>query len=537
MGISNRKTKKLRRRTRVGGTETKGKRKRGEEETNMFFTFVRGDNQQMAEEMLRLGEVPNVDVYDKSEHTALFWSAAYGYKEMTRLLLSYGANPDKSGSEHLQDIIPPISIAVQNNYPEVIKLLIDAGADLNITSRKLRGATPLIVAIYTGHIDNMKMLITAGASVTLSDATDVTPLHWAAWMGITNAIQPLIDAGAEVDAEDDVGETPLYKAANEGHNTIVRLLIDAGANVDLDNNGKSAIYIASMRGRHEIVAMLIKAGAMDFEHYELNDMISEEMEEYSEDSEKYQDLLLTSFILNASEMYMHIPSQALSSYSKPLPMNILCNNIFDPITMEEKTIDSIFKTKDDILCLFNDKPFILSRKELEGEMETNIDKLLYECKESNLHFQQNESNIVTGSTGEKVLYFNMAGFGIMGVMVPVSSLKEVVKDVKIFVIDTSKDSVASRPVTSLGPFLGGNVVGARHCQENDPLKIGRVLVVSGSMLEENKREKCTIQGGRRGRRGRSVGYRIRKQTRRGGMGTKKKTISSRRSRRRPTRTK
>ena len=287
--------------------------------------------------------------------------------------------------------------------------------------------------------------------------------------------------------------------------------------------------------------MLIKAGALDFEYYELNELISEEMDEYGEESEKYQDLLLTSLILNASEMYLNTPSRALSSYSKPLPMGMLCKSIFDPITMEEKTMDSILKTEDDILCLYNDKPFILSRKELEGEVETNIDKLLYECKEINLHFHQNDSNIVTDSTGEKVMYFNMAGFGIMGVMVPVSSLKEVVKDVKLFVIDTSKDTVASRPVTSLGPFLGGNVVGARHCQENDPLKIGRVLVVSYSMLEENMREQCTIQGGgrgRRGRRGRSVGYyRIRKQTRRGGMGTKKKTTSSRRSRRRSTRTK
>ena len=490
----------------------------------------------MVEQMIVSGEVPNVDIYDKSEHTALFWSAAYGYKEMTKLLLSYGAKPDKSGSEHLQDIVPPISIAIQNNHPEVVRLLIDAGADLNITSRKLRGATPVIVSIYTGRIDIMKMLIAAGADVTLPDSTDVAPLHWAAWMGITNAIQPLIDAGADVDAEDDVGETPLYKAALQGHNTIVRTLIDAGANVDLDNNGRSPIYIASVRGNHEIVAMLIKAGALDFEYGELHELIGEGMDEYIEESEKYQDLLLTSFILKASELYLKTPSRALSSYSKPLPMGMLCKSIFDPITMEEKTMDSILKTKDDILCLYNDKPFILSRKELEGELETNIDKLLYECKESNLHFQQNESNIVTDSNGKKVLYFNMAGFGIMGVMVPVSSLKEVVKDVKIFVIDTSKDTVASRPVTSLGPFLGGNVVGARHCQENDPLKIGRVLVVSNSMLEENMKEQCTIQGGRgrrrgRGGRGRTVGRRTRKQPRSHGLWRKKKTITSRRSHR------
>eukprot|EP00438_Fugacium_kawagutii_P004074 Skav227082 [mRNA] locus=scaffold1387:157219:163724:- [translate_table: standard] len=55
----------------------------------------------------------------------------------------------------------PLFIASQNGHLEVVRLLIDAGADVN--KARTEGASPLFVASHKGHLEVVHLLLESGA--------------------------------------------------------------------------------------------------------------------------------------------------------------------------------------------------------------------------------------------------------------------------------------------------------------------------------------------------------------------------------------
>ncbi|PTB65863.1 ankyrin, partial [Trichoderma citrinoviride] len=92
-----------------------------------------------------------------------------------------------------------------------------------------------------------------------------TVLQSAAESGHMNIVKLLLSAGADVNAEpaDDGGGTALRAAAGEGHLDIVKLLLEAGADVNAEPKGRqeTALQVACFKGYLNIVQMLINAGA------------------------------------------------------------------------------------------------------------------------------------------------------------------------------------------------------------------------------------------------------------------------------------
>jgi hypothetical protein len=80
-----------------------------------------------------------------------------GDAEGLRQLLEAGVDPDLQG----EDRFPLLSAAVSSNNPDVIKVLIDAGADVNV--RKGQHVTPLLLAVYVPRCRAALPLARAGA--------------------------------------------------------------------------------------------------------------------------------------------------------------------------------------------------------------------------------------------------------------------------------------------------------------------------------------------------------------------------------------
>ncbi len=143
-----------------------------------------------------------------------------------------------------------------------IKKLILSGADINIQSDKY-GNTALIRAVIEGHTDIVKLLITAGADVNIQDKYDNTALIWAVIKDHTDIVKLLIAAGTNINAKNNNGNTALIlvPAAKNGHQNIVGLLIAAGADVNIQNKyGDTVLMWAVRKGHKEIVKLLISAG-------------------------------------------------------------------------------------------------------------------------------------------------------------------------------------------------------------------------------------------------------------------------------------
>jgi ankyrin repeat protein len=125
-------------------------------------------------------------------------------------LIVLGANVDWQDEDNYNST--PLHWAASWGRLEIAKMLIDAGADVNVQTN---GETPLHRAAGRGEVEIARMLIDAGANVNVQDNGDWTPLHRAASRGEVKVARMLIGAGARKDIRDDEGNLPYDLAKTE----------------------------------------------------------------------------------------------------------------------------------------------------------------------------------------------------------------------------------------------------------------------------------------------------------------------------------
>lgn len=195
--------------------------------------------------------LPTTDLYsgEPVAHAILSGDAA-----AVEQLLREGQNPDHK----YVDKLPLIILAVQHNNADILKMLLDAGADAN--ARATTGETALHVAIAEEKQACLEILLAHHADVNLS-TNGITPLIKAITQGNTAIAEQLLKAGARVNDTMSNGETALICAARLGNEDAIQLLLEAGANANDEGQGKTAL-IAAITNRHEnIVKLLIEGGA------------------------------------------------------------------------------------------------------------------------------------------------------------------------------------------------------------------------------------------------------------------------------------
>src|SRR5258706_7955501 len=134
--------------------------------------------------------------------------------------------------------------AARTGQPDVIKVLLDRGANLN-AREKWYGETALIWASAENHPDAVRVLLDRGADVNQTSA----PLTFAR----RRAGQSVLSLGSW---------TPLMYAARENALDTGRVLVAARANLDVtDPDGATALVVAIINANYEFAALLIDAGA------------------------------------------------------------------------------------------------------------------------------------------------------------------------------------------------------------------------------------------------------------------------------------
>jgi ankyrin repeat protein len=175
----------------------------------------------------------------------------------------------------------PLHLAVAECREEIVRTLVEAGADL--AARTEHHRTPLHVALqfcpslvplllslgaaldapsaaYLDDVDELTRHLDGGAQLT-DPLSGVDLLSWAALGGAASTGRLLLDRGADVDGG------ALHAAASGGRLEFVRLLLDAGADVDRrdPHTGRAPLHAAVAAGPDgdapEVVRVLLAAGA------------------------------------------------------------------------------------------------------------------------------------------------------------------------------------------------------------------------------------------------------------------------------------
>lgn len=225
----------------------------------------------------------DVSAFDFPGLTALHWAAYKGHKDIVALLLENGANPS-SLPYHLMDTlrdptakgsmgltamldrtnddgsllfgkVPPLHWAVAGGHDDIVRQLLDWGADLHMEGLGTPH-TALETAADSGNEGLIKLLMYAGAHASQR------ALNLAVLSANMEAARILLDAGVNASLPDTLGLLPLNRAASLGHETIVGLLLEAGADIhSVDATGESALHLAASGGHDSVVQLLINAGA------------------------------------------------------------------------------------------------------------------------------------------------------------------------------------------------------------------------------------------------------------------------------------
>lgn len=147
--------------------------------------------------------------------------------------------------------------AVKNNDVGLVTTLIKQGINVN----ELDGDkdVPLIIAAYLGYTDIVKLLLESGADVSAVDPSmKATALHAAAYAGKTEAAKILLQYGIDIDKQGPYnGYTALHDAIWQGHKETAKLFIEAGANLNVTSNrGETPLAFARSRNQRELVALI-----------------------------------------------------------------------------------------------------------------------------------------------------------------------------------------------------------------------------------------------------------------------------------------
>jgi ankyrin repeat protein len=116
---------------------------------------------------------------------------------------------------------PLLHLAVRQGDVEMVRLLLDNGADFDVADQHT-GMTPVLITASRGQSAILELLIRYGADIHATNPAGDTPLHLAAGGGHQSAVEVLLKYRPDIDAVNDSGISAQQAAEQNGHTQLAR---------------------------------------------------------------------------------------------------------------------------------------------------------------------------------------------------------------------------------------------------------------------------------------------------------------------------
>jgi uncharacterized protein len=164
----------------------------------------------------------------KDPELDIFESSATGKIDRVEALIKQDPNSINSYSK---DGVFPLGLAAYFGHKDVVRFLLDNGADPNMVSNNEMHVKPIHSAAAHRHAETsfeiVKMLLSAGADPNATQEGGWTPLHQAAAHGLSNLVKLLLSHGADTNSKSSNGKTPLQMAIDNSHQEVEKILSEA----------------------------------------------------------------------------------------------------------------------------------------------------------------------------------------------------------------------------------------------------------------------------------------------------------------------
>jgi ankyrin repeat protein len=217
-----------------------------------LFLAIELEDLYLLQELISRG----ADVNRKSNGiTPLARATLQGQIQAVALLIRNGADPSIPNDNG--DL--PLYLATSNGQAVIAGILLhkspQAVKDANWTTKI--GQPLIVIATEQGFDQIVKTLLDFGADPNQFDHLENTPLNIAAEQGRYALSNLLVQSGADPNHANIMGTTPIAAAAKNGHNEVANLLAEQGANPNTRNyEGIAATDYGSYLNNRELDAVI-----------------------------------------------------------------------------------------------------------------------------------------------------------------------------------------------------------------------------------------------------------------------------------------
>jgi uncharacterized protein len=149
----------------------------------------------------------------------------------------------------------PVELAVEQEEPEIMQLLLNSGADPNFSQSE----TPLVTAVGRSNLDIVRLLVDAGADIN-NDAFGHSALIEAVHQGCMEIVMFLVEQGADINALDEEGVSVIVKASRLENDDILNYLKPMTSEQVLQKVSTEQFFESARHGRIDMVNQFLAQG-------------------------------------------------------------------------------------------------------------------------------------------------------------------------------------------------------------------------------------------------------------------------------------